>query len=55
MTKAVALFLALAMLVQVIRPLGFPGLRRRADAWKLAVAAIGIVSFVAVIQAGSGS
>jgi hypothetical protein len=50
MTKAVVLFLCLAMLVQVIRPLGFPGLRRRSDAWKLAVAAIGIVSVLALVR-----
>jgi hypothetical protein len=50
MTKAIVLFLALAMLVQVIRPLGLPGLRRRGDAWKLAFAAIGVVSLLAVIR-----
>mgnify|MGYP007087612858 CR=1 FL=1 len=37
MAKGVALFLALAMIVHIIRPLGLPGLRRRADAWKIAV------------------
>ena len=39
MTKAIGLLLLLAMLVHIIRPLGLPGLRRRADFWKIAVAA----------------
>ncbi len=42
MTKAIGLLLVLAMLVHIIRPLGLPGLRRRADFWKIAVAAIAI-------------
>lgn len=39
MTKAISAFLILAMIVQVIKPLGIPGLRRRSDFWKLAVVA----------------
>lgn len=39
MTKAIGLFLLLAMLVQVIRPIGVAGLSRRSDCWKIAVAA----------------
>ncbi|MBT9369351.1 hypothetical protein [Rhizobium sp. CSW-27] len=39
MTKLIGLLLLLAMLVQIIKPLGLPGLRRRADFWKLAVVA----------------
>jgi hypothetical protein len=39
MTKAISAFLILAMIVQVIRPLGLPGLRQRSDFWKLAVVA----------------
>ncbi|MEI2384090.1 hypothetical protein [Breoghania sp. JC706] len=38
MTKAIALFFVLVALIQVIRPLGWPGLRRRKDAWKLVAA-----------------
>ncbi len=37
MAKAVAVFLALAMIVHLIRPLGLPGLHKRGDAWKIAV------------------
>ena len=50
MTKALALFLALAMLVQVIRPLGIPGLRRRADAWKIGAGAFVLVMLAAVLR-----
>lgn len=39
MTKAISILLMLAMVVQIIRPLGFPGLKRRMDFWKLAVLA----------------
>jgi hypothetical protein len=39
MTKAISAFLILAMIVQLIKPIGLPGLRRRGDFWKLAVIA----------------
>ncbi|AHF85558.1 hypothetical protein RLEG3_28760 [Rhizobium leguminosarum bv. trifolii WSM1689] len=42
MTKLIALLLILAMAIQVIRPLGLPGLRRRMDFWKLALIAFAI-------------
>jgi hypothetical protein len=50
MTKAIGLFLLLAMLVQIIRPLGYPGLKKRSDCWKIAVAAFVIWSVVLVIR-----
>jgi hypothetical protein len=37
MTKLIALLLILAMAIHVIKPLGLPGLRRRADFWKIAL------------------
>lgn len=37
-TKAIVLFFALVALIQLIRPLGWPGLTRRKDAWKLVAA-----------------
>jgi len=40
MGKAVAIFLGLAMVVHLIRPFGLPGLRKRSDAWKIAVIAL---------------
>ncbi|WP_416795703.1 hypothetical protein [Ciceribacter azotifigens] len=50
MTKAIAAFLILAMVVQLIKPLGVPGLRRRSDFWKLAVVAFAIWSVVLLIR-----
>ena len=51
MTKAIGLFLLLAMIVHIIRPLGLPGLKKRGDCWKIAVAAFVIhVVRVALFQ-----
>ena len=38
----------LAMAVQIVRPLGLPGLRKRADAWKLAAAGLATIMIVAM-------
>lgn len=46
-TKAIVLFFALIALIQFIRPLGWPGLTRRKDAWKLVIA--GFVLSVVVV------
>ncbi|MBY5321995.1 MULTISPECIES: hypothetical protein [Rhizobium] len=46
MTKLIALLLILAMAIQVIKPLGFPGLRRRMDFWKLALIAFAVWAVV---------
>ncbi|WP_202618012.1 hypothetical protein [Aureimonas leprariae] len=40
MGKLLSILLVLAVLVQLVRPLGLPGLERRADAWKIAIGAI---------------
>ncbi len=40
----------LVMVVQLIRPLGLPGLRRRADAWKLAAGALFVFVLVAATK-----
>ena len=50
MTKAFSFLIILAMAVQVIRPLGLPGLRKRADAWKLAAAALAVFALVAAMR-----
>lgn len=50
MTKLVSLLVVLAMAVQIIKPIGLPGLKTRADAWKLAVAAFVVIMLVAVIK-----
>jgi len=50
MVKAISLIVALLMVVQVIRPLGLPGLRTRADAWKLAALALAMFMLVALTK-----
>jgi hypothetical protein len=46
MSKVIGVLLLLAMLVHIIRPLGLPGLRRRADCWKIAVLAFSLWALV---------
>jgi hypothetical protein len=41
-TKLLALVLILAMVIQIIKPLGLPGLRRRMDFWKIALVAFAV-------------
>lgn len=50
MTRVLSLLMILAMAVQIIRPLGLPGLRRRGDFWKIAVFALVIVGLAASLQ-----
>jgi hypothetical protein len=50
MAKAISLILGFATIVQVIRPLGLPGLKTRADAWKLAAFGLMLVVLVAVTK-----
>ncbi|MCX8996793.1 hypothetical protein NOF55_06715 [Rhizobiaceae bacterium BDR2-2] len=50
MTKAIGLFMLLVMVVQIIRPLGLPGLKRRSDFWKLAVATFAIWAATIVLR-----
>ena len=38
------------MLLHLIRPIGLPGLRRRADFWKIAVVAIGLMMLTVLIR-----
>jgi hypothetical protein len=54
MTKALSLLIVLAMAIQIIKPLGLPGLKKRADAWKLAVAALLAIMLVAVTKGEMG-
>jgi hypothetical protein len=46
MTKLISLVISVVTIVQIVRPLGLPGLRRRSDAWKLA--ALGLAIFLVV-------
>lgn len=48
MTKILSLVIIGLMVIQVIKPLGLPGLKRRADFWKLAVMALALI----VVTAG---
>jgi hypothetical protein len=52
MTKLISLIVAVLTVVQIARPLGLPGFRRRGDAWKLAF--IGLVLFVLVAMTKGG-
>jgi len=52
MTKILALVIILMMAVQIIKPLGLPGLRQRRDCWKLAVFAMAAISFTALLNHG---
>lgn len=59
MAKLILVFFACLALIQFIKPLGLPGLRRRKDAWKLAVigllVALASVAVIAGMQsAGAG-
>lgn len=47
-TKILMLFLLLIAAVQVIKPLGWPGLEKRKDAWKL-VGGVVAVTFASLI------
>ncbi len=44
MSKLLALVIVALMVVQLIKPLGLPGLRHRRDFWKLAVVALAAIS-----------
>ncbi len=49
MTKLLALVIIGIMLIQVIKPLGWPGLKRRGDFWKLALLAMAAMSLAAAL------
>jgi hypothetical protein len=50
MTKLLTVLLLLAMAVQLIKPLNIPGLRRRADFWRIALFAFAIWTVALVIN-----
>ncbi|MCL6706620.1 hypothetical protein M8R20_06380 [Pseudomonas sp. R2.Fl] len=50
MTKIIGLLLILAMAIQIIKPLGLPGLRRRRDFWKIAVIAFVIWTVALLVR-----
>ncbi|GHC77116.1 hypothetical protein [Limoniibacter endophyticus] len=52
MSKVASLLFFIAMVIQVIRPIGLPGLKKRGDFWKIALFAIFAVSLTAVLRPG---
>jgi hypothetical protein len=52
MTKILSLVIMGLMIVQIIKPLGLPGLTRRSDFWKLAVVALAMIVVTAGLSHG---
>lgn len=48
MTKALSLVFLAIMAIQIIKPLGLPGLRHRRDFWKLALMALAAIGVTVV-------
>jgi hypothetical protein len=52
MSKALSLVIVAMMIIQIIKPLGLPGLRQRRDFWKLAVVALAAISLTVLLSHG---
>ena len=50
MTKIFSILIILIMAIQLIYPLGLPGLKRRRDFWKLAVLALIVTALTIVLR-----
>ncbi len=50
MARAISFLLILAMAVQIIRPIGLPGLKKRGDFWKIAVFAFAVTMLIIFIR-----
>ena len=50
MTKLLSVFVVLAMLIQIIKPIGLPGLRKRSDFWKLPLAGFVLIVAISTLQ-----
>lgn len=50
MTKILSAIIVVAIIAHLIRPFGLPGLRKRSDAWKLALVAFGLILAVALVR-----
>jgi hypothetical protein len=50
MAKAISWFLLAVMVVQIIYPLGLPGLKTRGDFWKIALLAIFVMMATVLIR-----
>lgn len=54
MSKALSLVIVALMVIQIIKPLGLPGLRHRRDFWKLAVGAMAAIALTVLLSHGQG-
>jgi hypothetical protein len=50
MSKLFSLLICLLMVIQIIRPFGLPGLRRRVDFWRLALLALLVFGVTTLIR-----
>ena len=50
MSKFLSLIIIAALILHLFKPLGLPGLRRRKDFWKLAVAALAAISLTVLLR-----
>jgi hypothetical protein len=50
LTKLLSVFVVLAMIIQIIKPIGLPGLRKRADFWKLPLAGFVVIVLISTLQ-----
>ncbi|WP_203424466.1 hypothetical protein [Sinorhizobium sp. BG8] len=50
MSKILPVLLLLVMVLHLLRPIGWPGLRRRKDVWKIAVGAIAVMMLTVLIR-----
>ncbi len=50
MTKIISAIVICAMVAHMIRPFGLPGLKKRGDVWKLALAAFVLIALVTAIR-----
>jgi len=50
MSKLFSLLICLLMVIQIIRPFGLPGLRRRVDFWRLALLALVVFGVTTLIR-----
>lgn len=50
--KVLGIIIVLAMILHLIRPFGVPGLKRRADVWKIAVGFIAVMMMAVLVRPG---
>ena len=52
MSKVLAIVIVAMMVIQIIKPLGLPGLKQRRDCWKLPVIALAAIFVTALLNHG---